>query len=201
MSKKFIKWVHLNEIKVIAFDLDKTLTSSHSRGVLKKTDLPAYIDSCSEYFKAIILDLLEEKDIHVAITSYTDVIYYLKYNKEDYLAGWDLANAFLKGIGLNDHHLDLIIKLCRFPSLHKEKCVGKLWHLDKLKTIFNISPHNILLLDDSSNNVLNSKPYRAIKICGESLCEDDIPLQHKLTEEEWLIMIGEICINENCEGI
>nr|QBK92523.1 MAG: hypothetical protein LCPAC401_01610 [Pithovirus LCPAC401] len=184
-AKKFIDWIHLNNIKVIAFDLDRTLTNRYSTGAILHTQLQSYSDGCSEDFKSIIFDLLEEKELHIAIVTYTDNSLYREYDKENYIAGWDLVNGFLRTIGLNNKQMKKIIKLCRSPTLHDEKYEGKLWHLDRLKTIFNISPKKILLFDDSYTNVLYSNSYRAIKVCGRSFSLDDIPLREKLTEVDW----------------
>ncbi len=184
-AERFIRWVHLNDIKVIAFAFNNTLINRDLHNVILHTSFQYYVDNCSEDFKSIIFDLLEEKELHIAVVAYMDNEYHLEYDKEIYISGLDLVNKLLCAIGLNDEQLKKVVKLFRSPKLHNEKFEGKSWHLGKLKTMFNVSPEEILLFEHSSYNISFSGQYRNIKVSEKGFSLNDIPLGDKLTDDDW----------------
>src|SRR4051794_32838199 len=88
--EKAISSLREKKIRVVVFDMDKTLIGEHSQGIIKKSSLSKLIRSISNIAKKYISRLLEEPGFQVAIASMTDELYtkiYGEHKGGEYLSG------------------------------------------------------------------------------------------------------------------
>jgi len=72
---EFIFKLKQNNVSLVCFDMDGTITGLHSHGILLKIKLGKYAERVSEAFKIAVPRLLKE-GIKIGIVSFTDIKYY-----------------------------------------------------------------------------------------------------------------------------
>jgi hypothetical protein len=181
------------DLKMVLFDMDKTLLSIHTRGFYKGKvdDLLEHVTKAFE----ILVHFLQEKGIVVGIVTFSDDMlcdgYHENHGKEHpCLSGKNLVMAILNGI-FDKEIVDKIYIAAKNPKDHNisnpdyQIKEDKSWHISEVITyleedgivedgivedgIVDIKHENILLFDDSEPNIKAAEEdgVRAFHVYGE----------------------------------
>jgi HAD superfamily phosphatase (TIGR01681 family) len=180
---KFISRLKEKDIKMVAFDMDCTLTTQHSRGVIPKSESKKYTSGMTNTVKEL-LPLLLKNNIAIGVATKSDTTYYTMFDKKDHLAGEDLIITLLSTI-LTSKELSQVIKIGLNPDIYVEDTSlyekhledwkvdkntplkgEKSTHLNILAQITGFKTDQILLIDDEKPNILSAvdEGYRGIHI-------------------------------------
>jgi hypothetical protein len=153
----FLDFVSQNRIKVIAWDFDQTWTTSHSGGVLEKQQVSKFTLSADAIQLCLGLEESKWNGQHVVV-SFADVK--LKTNPTPtMIGGKELVST------LFEHRFPFsrpkFEYFCFYPFGDKKPTKEK--HLEQVCARFQVTPTEVLLIDDTFANVLYAKEkgYRA----------------------------------------
>lgn len=123
--KKFIADLVKKNIKLVCFDMDMTLTSDHSGGLVTKKSLKRFLDSVPEFVKKLMGELTSKTNAHinVAIVTYADDYYGEIYPGDNY-SGKKLVHALL-GSFLSPDKIGRVTIICLNSKLYNDKSYDK----------------------------------------------------------------------------
>lgn len=149
-------------IKVVAFDMDQTAVSVHSRGKLKREDLNEFLGHATEDFK-LLVPKLYQSGFGLSIATHSDEAEFGgSIQPESHILGSELARALVeKSFPPEIASVFCIIAYnprARADDKQEDNKI-KRYHIRKLVEHFKVLPEEIVFLDDTKNVVddLNEK--------------------------------------------
>lgn len=149
--EKCIQLLKEKGIKVVAFDMDQTAVSVHSRGRLRRDGLDSYLNQATHDFRNIVPEL-HKHGFGLSISTHSDEAEFGgDVQPESHILGSELAQALV------DRHFEPAIssafKIIAYnPRFHpddsKEENKIKRCHIRKLLEHFKVLPKDIVFLDD-----------------------------------------------------
>ena len=152
-------------IRVVAFDMDQTAVSQHSRGRLKREDLNQYLDQATPDFLALV-PLLYSRGLKLAIATHSDEAEFGgEVQPETHILGEELARALVQK-HFSPQIASAFHLIAYNPRHHgsegqQESNRIKRYHMRKLIEYFQVLPHEVLFLDDTKGVVDD-----CIETCG-----------------------------------
>ncbi|CAB9501285.1 Inherit from apiNOG: P36-like protein [Seminavis robusta] len=144
-------------IKVVAFDMDQTAVSIHSRGRLRRGDpLENFLNKATEDFKKLV-PFLHRDGFGLSIATHSDEAEFgILVKPETHILGSELARALISKYfpsEIVDSFFLVAYNPRARPDGHKEENKIKRYHIRKLIEHFQVEPHEILFLDDTKKVV------------------------------------------------
>lgn len=139
--------------------MDQTAAKLHSKGVMLRTRLPAYLKSASEDFVKIVPPLIK-LGFNLAIASFTDKLYptriRLEHPLESYICGEELMTEFLKA-NFDETIVSKFFLIGFQPDLHKGYSSNKHHHLELISEHYSVEQSSCVLFDDTLRNIAAAK--------------------------------------------
>jgi hypothetical protein len=181
-----------NGVRAVAFDMDQTAVSRHSRGRLRRTDLDAYLNQSVPDFVHLV-PLLHESGIGVGIATHSDEAQYGRFIRpETHILGSELARAVLdRCFEPNVASRCLVVAYnprARGPEGALQENRVKRFHVRQFLRHYGAEPNQILLVDDLDEVVDDCRSHcgiHAVKVnpatgfCLQDLLEYDFQLHEQ----------------------
>jgi len=152
------------KIQVVAFDMDLTAVSSHSRGCLLRTELDNYLSQVTPDFLTLVPEL-HKFGFHLAIATHSDEAEFGgEVQPETHILGTELATALVSKF--EPETASSIFIVAYNPRHHPDDAADenkliKRYHMNLLKEKFQVEGKNIIFFDDTEHVVDDCR-----KTCG-----------------------------------
>ena len=148
------------QIRVVAFDMDQTITKQHSHSMLERgRPLMEYIQSVAQDFEAIVGALLEN-GIGLGVATFSDSEDYRgPIQPATHILGEELARTLLQRT-LGSEQAAQFEVVAYHPQAHREQAPENQFKRKHIRTIaerHGVAQHNVLLVDDDAQNVFSTE--------------------------------------------
>lgn len=161
-----IKQLKSSGIKVVAFDMDQTAVSIHSRGKLQRDQLDGFLGHATEDFRTLV-PLLHAEGLGLSIATHSDEAEFGPVVKpETHILGSELAGALVKRWfppKIASSFFVVAYNPRVRPDGHLEENKIKRYHIRKLVDHFQAKPEEIVFLDDTKTVVDDLNQHCGVK--------------------------------------
>eukprot|EP01006_Ploeotia_vitrea_P060160 TRINITY_DN75401_c0_g1_i1.p1 TRINITY_DN75401_c0_g1~~TRINITY_DN75401_c0_g1_i1.p1 ORF type:complete len:193 (+),score=12.56 TRINITY_DN75401_c0_g1_i1:29-607(+) len=157
-------------VKVVVFDMDRTICTKHSRGKLQRTELPNFLQSIVQVFRPMVLEL-HNRGIKLAIATHSDAA---EHNppKPEMIIGDELVAAVLQHSvpEVQEHFYVVAWNAKARTGFPEEEGKGKIYHMHRIAEHYSIDKADLgslLLFDDLDSNVKETDGFLTCKVHDE----------------------------------
>lgn len=156
---ELVSALHSRGVRVVAFDMDHTITTVHSRSQLHRGEqLQHFISSASHDF-ALIVGALVEAGIELAVATHSDARDYRGHvQPATHVLGEELVQMLLDAT-VPDHAAAFKV-VAYNPQSHRDQRSEnrhKRRHIREIAEHYMVPQHSVLLVDDDPRNVWSAK--------------------------------------------
>lgn len=170
----FLDWLKANGFKIIVFDMDCTMSTSHCGPGLLREHLDDYISNTSSDFIHLLHRISKQNEIRCAVATGSDPVEYGMpgQSTETHILGPDLATAVISAhcpdaLSLFEIMVGYDYRLHDVES--DESCdfenrEGKRHHMRLIKNHYKVEHHEMVLFDDAKSSLINEDGWVGVKV-------------------------------------
>ena len=168
--KRCIQLLQHHAIKVVAFDMDQTAVSVHSRGRLRREKLDGYLDKATPDFLRIV-PALYKHGFNLCIATHSDEAEFgILVRPETHILGKELATTLVQRY-FEERMASSFFIVAYNPRVQHggsdpENKI-KRYHMREIQRHFQVEPQDILFFDDTDavvHDCVNSCGVKTIKV-------------------------------------
>jgi hypothetical protein len=145
LTQQFIS----NGVKVVVFDIDQCIATTHSMGRLKRSNLSKFVDTIRDDF-VIFSKVLHKAGMKLAIATHSDELQNNYFNSEaTHIIGQELVETFLS---ITVPEIKQYFKIIVYRDNDPKKAHKK-YHMSGIASLYDVSSKDCVLFDDNQGNV------------------------------------------------
>eukprot|EP00008_Paramoeba_atlantica_P008033 CAMPEP_0201497300 /NCGR_PEP_ID=MMETSP0151_2-20130828/64773_1 /ASSEMBLY_ACC=CAM_ASM_000257 /TAXON_ID=200890 /ORGANISM="Paramoeba atlantica, Strain 621/1 / CCAP 1560/9" /LENGTH=198 /DNA_ID=CAMNT_0047887859 /DNA_START=24 /DNA_END=620 /DNA_ORIENTATION=+ len=163
---KYVVALKKKNVKIVTFDMDRTMSSSHCGSGLLRSELQTYISSASHDFQ-VLAKRLHHHGLRMAVATGSDPVEYeIKgQSRETHILGPDLATALITST-IPETLPTFGIMVGHDPRLHSDvqSFSGKSFHMRKIQEFYRVSFEEMILIDDYAPALINDDGWIGVRV-------------------------------------